>query len=285
MGTAARRMVTRDDFAKHCKIRELREKLQEISGKKSAYSGNYNYNYTGKIEEIKNEIQRLSDELTSNQQRIGIAACGVEAKIVNSDNFDEELAHESDSNGDPINSGDFLVYGPWVTKKYYRLSSEEMKGKFHNGYLVTGDIAACNDKEQYMIRDRSKDMIKTGGEWVSSVDMENKIMDLLNSVVSMSVVVSAKHPKWDERPIAIVQLKDDVKHKNKNKDEEFRQELFVKIRQKLSETYAKFQLPDDLLIWDEIPMTGTGKISKKNVREKLAKENYILPSLRKQSKL
>merc|ERR1712083_975497 len=133
-----------------------------------------------------------------------------------------------------------------------------------------GDIAVITEREQLVIKDRSKDMIKNGGEWISSVDMENVVVALPE--VAMAAVVAVPHPKWDERPIVVCTAKGrlgsavDLKKK-------------VLDHLKACGRFSKFQIPDDVLVWNEIPVTGTGKMSKKMIREKLKKMNYVLPSM------
>ena len=155
-----------------------------------------------------------------------------------------------------------------MTREYFGVNASD---KFHDGWLKTGDIAVMTEKEQMIIKDRSKDMIKSGGKWISSVDMEGYVMGM--SEVEMAVVVAVPHPKWQERPIVIVKLK---------KGQRLARE---KVLECLRNKFSKFQIPDDVLFWSEIPVTGTGKMSKKLVRERLKREMYKLPELRAQSKL
>eukprot|EP00486_Rosalina_sp_Unknown_P005722 CAMPEP_0201570668 /NCGR_PEP_ID=MMETSP0190_2-20130828/13017_1 /ASSEMBLY_ACC=CAM_ASM_000263 /TAXON_ID=37353 /ORGANISM="Rosalina sp." /LENGTH=539 /DNA_ID=CAMNT_0047994439 /DNA_START=13 /DNA_END=1629 /DNA_ORIENTATION=+ len=164
-------------------------------------------------------------ELTKNQQACGLALPLVELKIVDPNNLDKELEHDGDQ------SGELLARGPWVTKSYF--GNDNVDDKFHNGWLKTGDIASITKKEQMVIKDRSKDMIKSGGEWISSVDMENYVMAL--SQIDMAVVVAVPHPKWDERPIVICKL-------NGNIEKEV-------IMNHLRKRFSKFQLPDEILFW------------------------------------
>merc|ERR1711972_898997 len=118
------------------------------------------------------------------------------------------------------------------------------------------------------IRDRSKDMVKSGGEFISSVDLENSIVGM--TVVASACVVAVAHPKFDERPVAVVVLAPGAKtvsrgevHAHLSKDGRF----------------TKWQWPDDVIAWDAIPMTGTGKIDKKTVRAMLKDQGYVVPSL------
>jgi len=205
-------------------------------------------------------------QLTRNQQVCGLPLPLVELKVVDPDNLDLEKPHDGES------SGELLAKGPWVTKRYF---GETAADKFHGEWLKTGDIAVITEREQMVIKDRSKDMIKSGGEWISSVDMENLVVALPE--VAMAAVVAVPHPKWDERPVVICTLK-----RGGGGVVEERM-LKEKVLKHLIESgrFSKFQIPDDVLIWNEIPVTGTGKMSKKTIREKLKKSGYVLPSLRK----
>ena len=117
-----------------------------------------------------------------------------------------------------------------------------------------------------IITDRAKDLIKSGGEWISSEDLENEIV-AVDGVVE-ACVVAQPHPKWDERPVALVVLKAGAKV------------AADQIRDHLAKHFAKWQLPDDVIFVDSIPRTGTGKMDKKAVREHLKAEGYQLPDLR-----
>jgi len=132
--------------------------------------------------------------------------------------------------------------------------------------LVTGDVAKIDSEAYMMIADRSKDLIKTGGEWVSSVDLENHIVGL--GGVAQACVVAAPHPKWDERPVALVIL------------DEGASVSAEQVIEHCTSNYAKWQLPDDVLFVDAIPLTGTGKMDKKSVRADLEAQSYLLPDLR-----
>jgi len=205
-------------------------------------------------------------KLTLNQKVCGLPLPSVELKVVDPDDLDREMPHDGES------SGELLAKGPWVTNRYFGGSGTD---KFHDGWLLTGDIAAITEREQLVIKDRSKDMIKSGGEWISSVDMENLVVALPE--VAMAAVVAVPHPKWAERPVVVCTLQSgggDLKA------------MKQKVLEHLVESgrFSKFQIPDDVLFWDEIPVTGTGKMSKKMIREKLKKEGYVLPSI-KRSKL
>ena len=139
------------------------------------------------------------------------------------------------------------------------------------GWLRTGDIVVVSAEHEMQITDRSKDLIKSGGEWISSVDLENFVMQM--DAVELACVVGVFHAKWDERPIVVV-----VKAKDKQVG---KQDILAHVRRK----FAKFQVPDDVLFWDSIPLTGTGKVSKRTVRDMLGKQGYTLPASFAPSKL
>lgn len=122
---------------------------------------------------------------------------------------------------------------------------------FKKGWLTTGDIASIDSEGYLIIRDRSKDVVKSGGEWISSIDMENHIAALPG--VSMAAVVAQPHPRWDERPVAIVVKAPGSSVSSVTKDA---------VIDHCKSIFAKFQLPDDVLFWDTIPLGATGKVSK-----------------------
>jgi len=207
------------------------------------------------------DLSRTAEQRFANIQKAGISIPGVEIRIVDQDNLDKEMPQGE--------SGELLIRGPWIIQQYFKVDA---KDKFHNGWLITGDIAKIDEDQCVVICDRSKDVIKSGGEWISSIDMENDLVGMKG--VAMAAVVAVPHPKWDERPVAIISLAPDA-------GPEFSKGLLERAHAHLSKSFAKFQLPDEVLIWDAIPMTTTGKIDKKVMRAKLADEGYELPSLRK----
>lgn len=181
--------------------------------------------------------------------------------LVSNDDLNKE------SKWDEEEMGELLCQGPSVTQRYYKIDASN---KFHNGYLLTGDIASFDRYGRLTIRDRSKDLIKSGGEWISSVAMENSIMGMDN--VKNACVVGVQHPKYVERPIVVAELND--KEKGLKLDE---------VKQHLLDTgkFAKWQLPNDVIVMDTIPLGATGKLNKKKVRADLEKDKYVLPELRK----
>lgn len=205
---------------------------------------------------MKRKHLNLSDQARSvNQAKAGLPMPGVDIKIV-----DEEFI-DLPWDGEAV--GELLIRGPWIAAEYY---DNPQPDKFHDGWLVTGDVARIDSEGYLMIADRSKDLVKSGGEWISSVDLENHIVAMAG--VAQACVVAAPHPKWDERPIALViaEAGDQI-----GADE---------IIEHCAQAFAKWQLPDDVLFVDSIPMTGTGKMDKKVVRAQLDADGYLLPDLR-----
>jgi fatty-acyl-CoA synthase len=155
--------------------------------------------------------------------------------------------------------GDLLVKGPWVISEYFK---GEGGSPLVNGWFVTGDVATIDADGYMQITDRSKDVIKSGGEWISSIDVENIAM--AHPGVAMAACIGMKHPKWDERPIIAVVKKPGV--------ELTREELIAFYDGKT----AKWQVPDDVIFVDAIPLGGTGKMQKSKLRELL--RDYQLPA-------
>jgi fatty-acyl-CoA synthase len=154
--------------------------------------------------------------------------------------------------------GRLKVSGPAIAKNYYRVDSEILDDA---GFFDTGDVATI-DQDGYMrITDRSKDVIKSGGEWISSIDLENLAVG--HPKVAEAAVIGVYHPKWDERPLLICQLKPDV---TCTRDE---------ILQYMDGKIAKWWMPDDIVFVEAIPHTATGKILKTALRDQF--KTYTLP--------
>ncbi|MDR2156069.1 MAG: fatty-acid--CoA ligase [Burkholderiaceae bacterium] len=180
----------------------------------------------------------------------GRAIYGIDMKIVDADG--DELPW-----GTGV-SGDLYVRGPWVLAKYYK---GEGGDPLRGGWFPTGDVAIIDADGFMQITDRSKDVIKSGGEWISSIDIENIAM--AHPAVAMAACIGVFHPKWDERPVVVV-----VK---KPGQEVTREELLAFYEGKV----AKWQTPDDVIFVDSIPLGGTGKMLKTRLREQL--KDYKLP--------
>jgi fatty-acyl-CoA synthase len=190
------------------------------------------------------EEELSEEELWNLKKKQGIIVSGLDIKIVDKNGI--ELPHDGKS------SGEILLKGPWITENYF--NSPQTKDSFtEKGYFRTGD-AGCLDSEGYLkITDRIKDVIKSGGEWISSIDMENSLMS--HSSVLEAAVVGISHPKWDERPLALIVLREDFKFTTKEE-----------IREHLSKSFVKWQIPDEILFVDKIPRTSVGKLDKKMIR-------------------
>ncbi len=148
--------------------------------------------------------------------------------------------------------GEVEVRGPWIASSYY--NDPQSAEKFtDDGWLRTGDIATIDPLGYVEIRDRTKDVIKSGGEWISSIALENQLMS--HPAVAEAAVIAAAHPKWLERPVAVVVLKDGH---SVTPDE---------LREHLAPHFAKWWLPDAILFVDEIPRTSTGKFMKVALRD------------------
>jgi len=155
--------------------------------------------------------------------------------------------------------GRLKVKGPAISRAYYRLDNSILD---ENGYFDTGDVATI-DKHGYMrITDRSKDVIKSGGEWISSIDLENLAVG--HPKVAEAAVIGVYHPKWDERPLLIVQLKDG---QNATRED---------ILKYMDGKIAKWWMPDDVAFVDSIPHTATGKILKTSLRDQF--KDYRFPN-------
>jgi fatty-acyl-CoA synthase len=151
--------------------------------------------------------------------------------------------------------GELEVRGPWIASSYYE-SPEEAGRWTADGWFRTGDVA-CIDEDGYVkVVDRSKDLIKSGGEWISSVDMENALMG--HPAVREAAVIGVPHPKLLERPLAVVVL-----NEGQHASEE-------ELRQHLAKRFAKWQLPDAIIFTDEIPRTSVGKFKKTELRARYA---------------
>jgi fatty-acyl-CoA synthase len=165
------------------------------------------------------------------------------------------MGPEGEAPWDGKTVGELEVRGPWVAASYYN-APEEQRRWTADGWFRTGDIA-CMDSEGYIkVVDRAKDLIKSGGEWISSVDLENALM--CHPAVKEAAVIAVPHPKWQERPLAVVVLKDGARATP--------EELCAF----LASRFAKWQLPDAFVFEKQIPRTSVGKFQKTKLREQFA---------------
>jgi fatty-acyl-CoA synthase len=175
-------------------------------------------------------------------QKQGHAIYGVDMKIVDDDG--RELPW------DGVSFGHLLVKGPWIIASYFRQEGGDV---LQDGWFPTGDVATIDADGFMQITDRSKDVIKSGGEWIGSIDLENIAMG--HPAVMQAACIGVHHPKWDERPLLLVVRKPGL--------EVTRDELLGFFEGKI----ARFWMPDDVVFVDSLPIGGTGKIQKNKLRE------------------
>ncbi|TNC82951.1 MAG: long-chain fatty acid--CoA ligase [Oleiphilus sp.] len=185
------------------------------------------------------------------QTKQGRAVFGIQIKIVDEDN--QELPHDGQA------FGRLLVKGPWVVERYY-LSEESALDD--QGWFDTGDVATIDERGYMQIVDRKKDVIKSGGEWISSIELENVAVGY--ETVQEACVIAARHEKWDERPLLLV-----VPVSGKSLD---KQDLLAHI----GKYVASWWVPDDVVLVESLPHTATGKLLKKDLRETY--QDYFLSS-------
>ena len=201
------------------------------------------------------DLKKSQDEKDKILQMQGRVASGIDMKIVDSD--------FNTLPNDGVAFGDLYVKGPWVVNQYYR----EERSALVNGWFPTGDVSTINPEGHMHITDRSKDVIKSGGEWISSIDLENIASG--HPDVMMSACIAIAHPKWDERPVLVVEKKPGVTKSDA--------ELKADILQFFEGKIAKWWTPNDVLFIDKIPLTATGKMQKMRLREIF--KDYQLPSV------
>ncbi len=181
--------------------------------------------------------------------RQGIPVPGVEMKVL-----DESGAHVSRDDQTP---GEVYVRGPWIAESYYQ--DERSKDGFSDGWWKSGDIATLNQEGALRLVDRAKDLIKSGGEWISSVDLENELMACPG--VAEAAVIAAPHERWQERPVAYVVRSTTATPVSEDE-----------LRNWLTQRFVKWWLPDHYLFVAAIPKTGVGKINKRELRERVLQD-------------
>ncbi|MFM0001664.1 3-(methylthio)propionyl-CoA ligase [Paraburkholderia dipogonis] len=199
------------------------------------------------------QMQRSPDKQRRLLEKQGHVIYGVDMKIVGDGG--RELPW------DGVAFGDLHVRGPWVIDRYFRHDTSPLV----DGWFATGDVATI-DRDGFMrITDRSKDLIKSGCEWISSIDIEN--VAVAHPAVAEAACIACAHPKWTERPLLVVVKRPDS---DVTQDE---------LRGFYEGKVAKWWIPDDVVFVDELPHTATGKLHKLKLREQFG--DYILPSARK----
>lgn len=234
--------------------RAVIEKFQNKYGIKVLHAwGMTEMSPLGTICSFKPEVLKLSeDEKLNIQETTGHPPFSVDLKI-------------TDDNGislpwDGETPGKLWARGAAVVKRYLKSSSDIVDSE---GWFDTGDMATIDASGYMKITDRSKDVIKSGGEWISSIDLENAAVG--HSDISEAAAIGISHPKWGERPVLIV-----VCHQNKSPSKK-------EILNFISNDVAKWQVPDDVIFVSEIPHTATGKISKVDLRQQLLESGYRHP--------
>ena len=196
------------------------------------------------------EMRQMSqEEKYALKLKQGRAFYGIEIKIV--DDSGAELPNDGKA------FGHLMVRGPYVLERYFKSETDAVDA---DGWFDTGDISSIDPDGYMSIVDREKDVIKSGGEWISSIDVENAVAS--HADVMQTAVVGIPHPKWDERPLLFV-----VSNSGNEIDREELDELMLK-------KFEKWQLPDQVVFLKELPIGATGKVKKIDLREEY-KEHYM----------
>ncbi|MGN7097000.1 long-chain-fatty-acid--CoA ligase [Brevundimonas diminuta] len=207
----------------------------------------------GTIANLTPELKALPyDQQMAWRMKQGTPPLGVELKIKNYGG--QDMPHDGKT------YGRVMVKGPTIAGAYFKGEGGDILD--HEGFFDTGDIASVDSRGFMQITDRAKDVIKSGGEWISSIDIENIAVG--HPKVALAAVIGAAHPKWDERPVLLVKLKEG--------EAEDKQEHLDFLQGKI----AKWWMPDDVVFVDDIPLGATGKIDKKTLRERM--KDYQLPA-------
>jgi 3-(methylthio)propionyl---CoA ligase len=194
-------------------------------------------------------IDTMSDaEVLEDAIKQGTPPYGVDLKIIDDD------GNELPRDGKTV--GELVVRGHWVTSGYYNDETANQTAFTDDGWFRTGDVATIDEHGAIELVDRVKDLIKSGGEWISSIELENLVLTLPG--VREAAAVPARHKKWDERPLVIV-----VREQNASVDQE-------NVRTHLARTLPKWMLPDAVIFVDELPHTATGKVLKRALRDQYA---------------
>jgi 3-(methylthio)propionyl---CoA ligase len=209
----------------------------------------------GTVSTFKGKHDALSEEQRlALQYKQGRVIFGVDMKIVDADG--QDLPWDGKA------FGDLLVRGPWIVDRYFKQADSPLRtDAAGHGWFPTGDVATIDADGFMQITDRSKDVIKSGGEWISSIEIENVAVS--HPAVAMAACIAARHPKWDERPLLVVMRKPGA--------EVTREQLLSHYEGKV----AKWQVPDDVVFVDAIPLGATGKMLKTRLREQF--NDYRLP--------
>jgi fatty-acyl-CoA synthase len=234
--------------------RAMTQKFQDVYGVEVVHAwGMTEMSPLGTLGSLKPEYASLEGEERLNiQEKQGYAPFGVEMKVTGDENEDRPWDGET--------FGRLKVRGPAVAKAYYGGAGAENFDE--ENWFDTGDVAHIDDNGYMQITDRAKDVIKSGGEWISTIDIENLAVG--HPDVQEAAVIGIVHPKWDERPLLIIVRKEGKDPKAND------------ILDYMQGKIAKWWMPDDVAFVDEIPHTATGKIQKMELREQFS--DYVLPT-------
>lgn len=258
-------------------LQEIEQKHRDISSLKSIWAGGSaapksmieTYEETFKIDfrqiygmtetspavifnRLKSYQKNVSkDEYYELRTRQGYIIPGIEMKVIGS---------EGETKWDGNDMGELCLRGPWIAGSYY--NDERTEESMKDGWLHTGDVVTVDEEGFIKIADRTKDLIKSGGEWISSIDLENALM--AHEAILEASVIAVPHVKWQERPLACVVLKES--HKGTVSKEDLYEFLIPQ--------FAKWWLPDDIIFMEEIPKTSVGKFLKRALRDEL--KSYLL---------
>ncbi|MEO6988792.1 MAG: long-chain fatty acid--CoA ligase [Aquihabitans sp.] len=203
---------------------------------------------------MRSSLAGLSEEeLAGYRASQGMPVLGVELRIQDQDTG-------ADVPWDGETRGELQARGPWIAREYYN-DDRSPESFTEDGWLKTGDVATFDPNGYLRLVDRTKDVVKSGGEWISSVELENEVMG--HPKVAEAAVVGMHHPKWQERPVAFVVVRE---------GEELTKEEILEF---LDGRVAKWWMPDDVIFIDEVPKTSVGKFSKKDLRKQF--EDYVIP--------
>lgn len=201
----------------------------------------------GTLSTLRKEVMELpAEERDEYRAMAGFPVPGIQVRVVDEDGDDVPRDGET--------LGELQVRGPWVTDRYHDRPDETEASVTEDGYLKTGDVAVRNELGYIDVVDRDTDMIKSGGEWISSVQLENELM--AHEDVAEASVVAVDHERWQERPLAVVVPTDGASPTADDLEEH------------LAETFPSWWLPDAYEVIEEIPKTSTGKFDKKRLRDR-----------------
>ena len=188
------------------------------------------------------DAERSADERHALVAKQGKSVFGIELKLV--DEQGATLPRDGSA------QGELMVRSQWIVGRYHKSERSALT----DGWFPTGDIATINPQGVVQIRDRTKDVIKSGGEWISSIDLENAAM--AHPAVAMAAVIGVKHPRWDERPLLFI-----VRKPGQSLDK-------AQVLDYLAQRVAKWWLPDEVLFVESLPLGGTGKVQKNELRQR-----------------